>query len=181
MNMTGANVRHHLAILESNGLIELVGLRQPRRGRPENVYGLSRRIQGDGMDDLAGALLEVWLKDGTSDMRAAGLAALAGQLAGKTRPDEKTSLPLRLTRAVDQLNGMHYQARWEASADGARIILGRCPYAVIISAHPELCQMDAALLSQKTASSVDQTAKLQPSVSGYPFCTFRVTEKARPS
>ena len=175
MNMTGANVRHHLAILESNGLIELVGLRQPGRGRPENVYGLSRLIQGDGMDNLAVALLEVWFKDVPGDMRAAGLDALAGQLAGKTRPDEKTSLPLRLTRTVDQLNGMHYQARWEASADGARIILGRCPYAVIISAHPELCQMDAALLYKKTASSVNQTAKLQPSVSGYPFCIFRVT------
>jgi predicted ArsR family transcriptional regulator len=39
MGMSGANIRHHLAVLENNDLIEVVGMRQEGRGRPRQVYG----------------------------------------------------------------------------------------------------------------------------------------------
>ena len=89
--------------------------------------------------------------------------------------DPAIRLPGRLTQAVDRLNELHYQARWEAGPDGAHIILGHCPYAAIIAAYSELCRMDAYLLEQRCGSPVEQTARLQPSAKGYPFCIFRVT------
>jgi len=172
--MTGANVRHHLAVLESNDLIELVSQRREGRGRPVNVYGLSRRVLGDGLDGLAGAMVEVLLRDASEAVQEAGLRSVALRLGGKNIAGPNTRPPRRLNQAVDRLNELHYQARWEAGVDGARIILGHCPYAAIIAAYPELCRMDTYLLEQQTGSLVEQLVKLQPSAKGYPFCTFRV-------
>jgi len=175
LGMTGANVRHHLALLESNDLIELVTQRREGRGRPVNIYGLSRRVLGDGLDGLAGALFEGLLGDAPEAVQEARLRSVALRLGGGNNPDTATRLPRRLTQAVDRLNDLHYQARWEAGPEGARIILGHCPYAAIIAAHPELCRMDAYLLEQRSGSPVEQVAKLQPSAKGYPFCVFRVS------
>ena len=78
----------------------------------------------------------------------------------------------RLASTVERLNAMHYQARWEAGAEGPRIVLGHCPYAAIIEKHPELCQMDLALLSELLGGKLQQTAKLESGAGGLPFCTF---------
>jgi len=172
--MTGANVRHHLAVLESIDLIELITQRQEGRGRPVNVYGLSRRVLGDGLDGLAGAMFESLLRQAPETVQEAWLNSMALRLGGNDIPDRDTPLPRRLTLAVDRLNELHYQPRWEAGIDGARIILGHCPYAAIITAYPELCRMDAHLLEQRSGSSVEQVARLQRSANGYPFCIFRV-------
>jgi predicted ArsR family transcriptional regulator len=173
--MTGANVRHHLGMLESSEMIELVSQRREGRGRPAGVYGLSRRILGDGLDGLAGAMFDGLLRNGSEAVREAGLQSVAMRLGGNDRPGPEASALRRLTQAVDRLNELHYQARWEAGIEGARIILGHCPYAAIIATTPELCRMDAYLLEQRCGSTVEQTAKLQPSTKGYPFCVFRVT------
>ncbi len=173
LGMTGANIRHHLAILELNELIEYISLHQEGRGRPENIYGLSRKVLGDGLDELAGALLIVWLKNATETTLETSLRSVALQLGGDTQPD--ILLTRRLTRLVERLNELHYQARWEAGMNGPNIILGHCPYAAIVPSNPELCRMDTFLLEHWTCSPVKQTAMLKKNAKGYPFCTFRVT------
>jgi len=175
LTMTGANVRHHLGVLESSELIELVSQRREGRGRPVAVYGLSRRMLGDGLDGLAGALLEGLLRNASEAEQEVRLKSVALQLGGNNTPGPLPSALRQLTQAVDRLNELHYQARWEAGIDGAHIILGHCPYAAIIATYPELCRMDAYLLEQGSGSPVEQMAKLQPSAKGYPFCVFRVT------
>jgi predicted ArsR family transcriptional regulator len=170
MGKSGANIRHHLAMLESNDLIEIVGVRIEGRGRPRQVYGISRRVLGDGLDKLSGMLLDLWQSNLPDEKRETGLRFLAQRLAGET----DLSLPImkRLVRTVAGLNELRYQAHWEASAVGPRLILGHCPYAAIIADHPELCRMDAFLLEARLGSSVEQTAKLQMSEKGLPFCAF---------
>jgi predicted ArsR family transcriptional regulator len=66
------------------------------------------------------------------------------------------------------LNQLHYQARWEAGAEGPRIILGQCPYAAVIGNHPELCRMDMSLLEGMLDTQVEQRVKLGP------MCIFLV-------
>ena len=78
----------------------------------------------------------------------------------------------RLSSTIERLNEMHYQARWEAGAGGPRIVLGHCPYAAVIKNHPELCQMDAALLVILLSGEVSQTAKLETGAGGLPYCAF---------
>jgi len=172
--MTGANIRHHLAVLESNDLIEVIHQRREGRGRPRNVYGLSRRVLGDGLDDLAGALFDAWLKDATDAVREAGLRSIALRLVGENPPVSNVPIPRRLTLAIERLNELHYQARWEASPAGPRILLGHCPYAQIIDRYPELCRVDAHLLELRLALPARQTAKLERSATGLPQCAFIV-------
>jgi predicted ArsR family transcriptional regulator len=176
LGMTGANIRHHLAVLESNDLVEVVGRRQEGRGRPLGVYGLSRRMLGDGLDELAGVLLEVWLNGAKDEVRESGLRAVAQRLIVNNTPHQDISITQRVGQAVNRLNELHYQARWEASAAGPRLILGNCPFSAIIASHPELCQMDSYLLEAQLDLPVDQTEKLKRSTKGLPFCSFLVGE-----
>jgi predicted ArsR family transcriptional regulator len=170
LGMTGANIRHHLAVLESNDLIEVIGQRKEGRGRPMQVYGLSRRMMGDGLDKLAGALLDAWLRSDVAGQQEAGLRAVAVRLAGEIEID--TPVMKLLVQAIEKLNGLHYQAHWEAGSAGPRLILGHCPYAAIIADHSELCRMDSYFLEARLDSSVEQTAKLQLNDKGLPFCAF---------
>jgi predicted ArsR family transcriptional regulator len=175
LGMTGANIRHHLADLEANGLIEFISLRREERGRPINIYGLSRQMLGDGLADLNEAILHVWLKNAPEAVLEDGLKSVALHLGGKNLPVNGIMLTLRLARLIDRLNDLHYQARWEAGVTGPTIILGHCPYAVIIRSNPELCRMDEFFLEQWVGSPVEQTAQLHTSAKGNPICAFRVT------
>jgi predicted ArsR family transcriptional regulator len=172
--MTGANIRHHLAFLASNDAIELISRQREGRGRPENRYGLSQRVLGDGLDELANAMLEVWLRNTTEAALESGLRSVAKRLGGSVQPKPDSLPTQRLSRLVDRLNELHYQSRWEAGKNGPNIILGHCPYAAIIASNPELCRLDAILLEQWTDLPVEQTAKLQKSAKGYPYCAFQV-------
>jgi predicted ArsR family transcriptional regulator len=177
LGMTGANIRHHLTVLESNGLIESISHRQGGRGRPVKIYGLSRRVVGDGLEDLARTMLDVFVRSPTGEAPEASLRLIALHLAGESSPVPEHLLTRRLNQTVDRLNELHYQARWEAGVDGPHIILGKCPFSAIITDYPELCQVDAFLLEQRSGQPAEQTAKLQPSARGYPFCTFKISVK----
>lgn len=175
MQMTPANARHHLAHLEANGLIEVVNQRHAEgRGRPVRVYGLSRAARGDNLGHLAGAILDIWQADLPPEKRERMLRGIAHRLAasGQTGSPGAVSLTRRLAQAVDRLNELHYQARWEAGAAGPRIILGHCPYAGIVESHPELCRLDAFFLEECVGMSAQLTAKLEPGRQGLPFCLF---------
>jgi len=175
LGMSGANIRFHLSLLESNDLVEAVGIRKEGRGRPRQVFGLSRRVLGDGLDTLSGCLLSLWMEGTPDEKQEAGLKSLAIRLAGQIEP----GLPemKQVIATVARLNELHYQARWEAGASGARILLGHCPYAAIIAGHPELCRMDASILEERLGASVLQTAKLQISDKGLPYCAFQMVGK----
>ncbi|MBU2611558.1 MAG: ArsR family transcriptional regulator [Chloroflexi bacterium] len=175
MQMTPANARHHLAHLETNGLIEVVHRRHGEgRGRPVSIYGLSHAARGDNLEHLAGAMLDLWQADLSPEKRERLLRGIAHRLAasGRTASTGAVSLTRRLTRTVDRLNVLQYQARWEAGAAGPRIILGHCPYAGIVESHAELCQVDAFFLEECLGMSAQLTAKLEPGRQGLPFCSF---------
>ncbi len=171
---TGANIRYHLAELESNGLVETISQRQEERGRPVSIYGLSRWLQGNGLEELVKATLIVWQKKSSESTLDADLKDLALQLGGEPPKKHETLLPYRLGKLIDRLNELHYRARWEAGANGPHIILGYCPYAAIINTNPELCRMDAFLVEKWTGLRVNQTTRLQTGVKGYPTCAFQV-------
>jgi len=184
LEMTQANARHHLAHLEANGLIEVTGQRRGEgRGRPVQVYTLSRAARGDNLEHLAIALIAERLAELSSADREDALRGIARRLAmaDKSRgispaglPRQSISITRSLAMTVERLNELHYQARWEASAAGPRVVLGHCPYAGIVGAHPELCQMDAFILEERLTLLVQHVAKLQQSEKGLPFCKFLV-------
>jgi predicted ArsR family transcriptional regulator len=169
LHMTPANARHHLGILAADGRVEVASQRQGGKGRPEKVYRLAGTLAGDNLSALADALLTE--AGGTVEMEALG-KRIAGEKIESGQP-----LMRRLASVVERLNGMHYQARWEAGAEGPRVVLGHCPYAAVIGKHPELCHMDASLLENLLGGGVRQTAKLEIGAGGMPYCVFVLTQK----
>jgi len=161
--MSAATVRHHLRVLASDGRLELESARgRDGRGRPEKVYSIPRAAWGDNLSALAEALLT----EAGSSVRVDALAKrLTGESYFKSQPIAK-----RLTLVVEKINQMNYHAKWEAGAAGPRIIFGHCPYAAVVKNHPELCQMDIALLSSLLGRVVDSESKSETQRSG--ICPF---------
>ncbi len=172
LGLTGANIRHHLSIMEQEELITVVEQRTEGRGRPASVYGVSDKVSGSGYKELAQAMMEVWLDGLKGDEQEAALRSLAGKLAGEVDTRIHVAMPRRLALTVELLSKYNYRAHWEAGAKGPRIILAHCPYAEIIQRHPELCRMDVHLLESQLGLPVVQTAKLERSMSGLRLCMF---------
>lgn len=169
LHMTPANARHHLGILAGDRRVEVFSQRKGGKGRPEKVYRLAGTLVGDNLSTLADVLLTE--AGGKVEMEALG-KRIGGEVSVASQP-----LTRRLAFTVERLNGMNYQSRWEASAGGPRIVLGHCPYAAVIEKHPELCQMDAALLASLLGGEVRQTAKLEKGAGGLPYCAFVFAQK----
>lgn len=174
-SMTSANLRYHLRVLQQEGKIELIGQDFPDgRGRPTLRYIIAKQAQDHNLGDLASALFEQIIGKRASKQRNQRLTKIARRLAGT--PNQKgESITQRLAAAVERLNEMRYRAHWEAHTGGARLILGQCPYAQIIDAHPELCHMDAYMLEGMLAEKVTQTAKIDRRPQGPGACVFVVT------
>jgi predicted ArsR family transcriptional regulator len=163
LKMSAPNVRHHLGILVSDGRLEVASIHQRgERGRPEKMYSLSQAAFGDNLSALANALL-------TEAGSRLNVEALASRILDS---GQFANLPVakRLVLLVEKLDEMHYQARWEAGAEGPRVIFGRCPYAKVIDGHPELCKIDEALLERALGRPVAQLTKND--VSGRGLCPF---------
>ena len=163
LRLTEANVRHHLRHLAADGRVTELSARAEGRGRPEKVFALSAALAGDNLSGLAEALLTVQ----PSGWKIESLADLI--LDAK----QFSNLPLarRLALLVEKLNELHYQSRWEAGAEGPRVLLGRCPYAAVIEKHPELCRMDASMLGKALGREVNQLGRIEK---GLGVCVFVV-------
>ncbi len=162
LNMSAANARHHLSILLADESIQEIGqARRQRRGRPVKLYGLSEKLLGDNLALLLDALLTESLNSLVVAQRDAAIKALANTLWDRIgRAPSNVPMAKRLAHLVEKLNELHYQARWEAGAGGPRLLFGHCPYAAIIEQHPELCQMDAGILSSQLKMPSNQLAKI---------------------
>lgn len=162
LKMSAATVRHHLRVMVADGRLEMESVR-PRegRGRPEKVYSIPRKALGDNLSALSDVLL-------TEAGKSVRVDALAKRLAGES---DFASQPIakRLNSVVEKLNQMNYHARWEAGAEGPRVIFGHCPYAAIVDQHPVLCEMDASLVSQLAARPVTSEIKSETQKSICPF------------
>ncbi len=173
LQVTAANIRHHLAILLEQGLVEVEGQATPRqRGHPTRVFRLTHQAMAHNFEALAGALLQTLLADRSAEEQQQQMSQVAAQLLPSTEPPRNKRRRLEL--AVETLNRFHYKARWEAAATGPQVILAHCPYLSLLPQHPELCQMDAALISQLTLSEVRQIARQKPDRQAFSYCLFTV-------
>lgn len=168
LNSTPANIRHHLKRLAQDGLIHTIGSRPAHgRGRPSKVYALTSK--GNGLPNLLSKVFPLFLADNPSD----NLHQLAAQLAD-TNDQTQAPIAQRLFLAMKRLNKLHYQAHWEAHADGPLITLGHCPYLQVIDHNPQLCQMDEALINILINLPASLIEKQSPNALGLPVCVFRI-------
>jgi predicted ArsR family transcriptional regulator len=153
LQMSAATVRHHLRVMVADGRLEMAFVRgRDGRGRPEKVFSLPRAALGDNLPALADALI---LESGSGFAPRALAKRLAGEAGFASQPMAK-----RLNLVVEKMSQMNYHARWEAGAEGPRLIFGHCPYAAIIAKHPELCKMDESLLEELMGRPATQISKI---------------------
>lgn len=163
LKMSAPNVRHHLSVLSSDGRVDFVSVNsRGGRGRPEKMFSLSQASLGDNLAVLVDALLK-------EKINPEKIGRQIAQSHGLTVPINHP-MAKKLALLVDKLNEMHYQAHWEAGAEGPRVIIGRCPYSEVIATHPELCKMDAALLEVALGRPIAQLQKNETGARG--LCPF---------
>jgi predicted ArsR family transcriptional regulator len=179
LHFTQANIRHHIKQLVEEGLVVEVGKRPADgRGRPFSLFSLSEHITSHNLDNLASAALETIFSDSQDpegdDLHIQKLAAILAkkELVTGGSPSK------RLLHAVQRLNEMNYQARWEAHDEGPRVIFNHCPYASILNDHPELCRMDVHLLQEMMGVAATLKTRFEPGPTGLPMCVF-ILEKTR--
>lgn len=173
LQMTSANIRHHLGVLVEQGAVEVVARRLPQgRGRPASLYALSSQAHRHNLEALASALLGILLNHLPPESQKTALREIATRLVGSETHTSTTSLTQRLTQAVRHLDRMGYKARWEAHSQAPWLVLGHCPYAAILPDHPELCRLDAALLESLIGHPVELERKQAVDSRGARYCLF---------
>jgi predicted ArsR family transcriptional regulator len=162
LKMTTPNVRHHLKVLQSDGLVRVSGkTSKSGKGRPVQLYNLADELRGNNLSALASVVLHIWQRNQTAAGQAERMRELGRTMKetlGEISLGEPTARQLALL--VSKLNEHFYHAHWEAGAEGPRIVFERCPYAAIIREHPELCMMDRAILESSARVQASQHAKI---------------------
>lgn len=174
LQMTVANIRHHINRLEEDGFIEIVDrTRLEGRGRPTLLYGLTIQASKTDLRQLTSALWTELLGDSSPDEASRKLQKLAIKI---TAVDGSAggSLTQRLYQAVRRLRGLSYDARWEAHAQSPLIILQRCPYAAIQMDLPEICTLDREIIAHLIGQPIEQISTRNNPSRAQPNCVFRV-------
>ncbi len=166
LHLTKAGIRYHLnQLLAQQVITKVPSLLPVQKGRPTQLFRLSPNFHQHNLANLAGALLTI-----SADIQDETLHKLAELFIAEIPTARQRTA--QLNRLIAFLNHRGYQARWEAYANGPRILFRNCPYAEIISSHPELCKMDTAVISAYLKLSFQQTARIDQVYAKIPACIF---------
>jgi len=172
LNLTTADVRHHLSQLRKQGSISPSGYRLThQRGRPARLFTISASVSRNNLDILTQALLAEISSNCSTDDYLLTLKRLAHRFAPANN-DNAVNLTRRVYFTIDHLNKLNYDASWEAHSRSPKLILGHCPYTTILDQHPEMCQMDFYLLENLLGQPLDQIEKLSITARDLPYCVF---------
>ena len=176
LQVTPADVRHHISALLDDGSIQIIGEREPQGpGRPARLFSLSNKQKSDNLLLLLETLLIEMSSEKLSNESTNRFRSIANRLMATSHIPE--NLTQRLYLAIKRLNELNYHARWEAQKENPKIILGNCPYSAIIHNRPEICFIDKFLIEGLLSTRVDQETKLLRDNRGYATCVFNIGRK----
>lgn len=179
LKMAQVSVRHHLDILMGEDLVAPAGTRrQNGAGRPSLVYVLTPnaiKIFPQRHDALAGAVLTE-LK---ATLPADQVHQLLYRIGEKTAQEAPPSPPdqtieKRLDQVTRFLCEKGYEAHWEARDDHYEIHTCNCPYAGVSEAHPELCQMDHAMMRHLLPGAIRLQSR---AANGMSHCIYLIPDE----
>ncbi len=182
LKTTAANARHHLSILEKEGVVQAIQTGSSgKRGRPSQLYRRTNAVSANAYDMLASSLLTLSLKQIAGDDPSLlddfidRLTEIVFQrMSERIQPANRLNLTNRLQTGVQELSKLHYNPRWEARLKGPRVILGHCPFAAIVADYPQLCVFDRHLIQRIINQPVELISKLEPAGPGLRQCVFAV-------
>jgi predicted ArsR family transcriptional regulator len=167
-------IRQQLVILERDGL---VAGKSVRRGKTKPTHEYSLTPQADryfpqAYDRMLGAVLrEVRLNGGDAGV-AQIFDGIAKRVVGKMQPGlEGKSTLERLEAIADNIRGSGVAVEVEEH-DGTIVLREHnCPYANVVSEHPECCTVIHTMLDEVVSPEVKQTESL---ATGGAECRFEV-------
>jgi DeoR family suf operon transcriptional repressor len=149
-NITAVTVRHHLNLLQRDGLItEPKLLHRNVPGRPQYIYALTEKGENrfpNNYKNLAKALLHRIETTLPAEEINVIMEGVASDLAENVQVAEK-ALEIRLDAAVNYLNEHGYDANISTTEGGYLIQTQTCPYSDIKTDSQNLCNMDLRLLA----------------------------------
>lgn len=170
LEMTPANIRYHLAILEEGGLVQVSGQRTAgSAGRPILLYNLTSQTLGENLMPLLGALLETL---GEGDEYQLMLENITSHFLEDFQAGTGNRIS-SFNQAVAFLNEHHYRASWKATPDGPQIELRHCPYRDLALTHSQLCQIDQEIVSSIFNTKLVLTQKRDFGRNPFSSCIFK--------
>lgn len=179
LRLTDNAVRAHLATLERDGLVRQQGVRRGGgSGKPAYAYELTPeadQLFPKPYATVLGELLGALESQLAPERSAALLRDVGRRLAADVPPPAASeSAPrARLDAAVAALNQLGGLAETE-DRDGALSVRGySCPLAAVVPAHPEVCRLAEAFVSDVSGLPVRECCDHDQSP---PHCRFELAE-----
>lgn len=174
LHTTPANIRYHLDLLLVEAAIEPMppDPSQSRPGRPAARFRLSQKSKPNDLAQFSQEILTLFLSGMLPDDQTEKLDLIASERVKQVHLDGSSTQ--QLNQALDFLNQHAYQARWEARRLGPEIRFGNCPFHAILSAHPELCEVDRRMLEVLLPARVILQEHIQVDVPTPHACLFRL-------
>lgn len=159
LGMAQVSVRHHIDILIGENLVQTIGVRRRNGvGRPSLVYGLTAGAAAlfpQRNAQLASSVLSELKAIMPAEAVSGILARVADHmLRGAPAGDPDQPMEERLSEVVRYLTDKGFGATWEAENGRYVIHTSNCPYRGVAEQHPELCEMDHALIRRLVPGAV---------------------------
>jgi predicted ArsR family transcriptional regulator len=176
VDLTSVTVRHHLDILRSDEIVAEPAIRhRTARGRPQYSYTLTDKASQyfpKNYEALASKVLAEIKATSTTQTVNVIFEGVANRFAAEALPlIPGEPVTDRLDRAVAFLNSRGYVARWESAPEGYHLQTCNCPYEALTPEHPELCEMDRALVGSLLGTTPECLARV---AEGSPNCIFLI-------
>ncbi len=148
--------RYHLRLLEGEGLVAREAVEHRGTvGRPELLYALAevgRERLPKQYDTLAGQLLDE-VAESIGQAKTRSLLQRIGRQMAESAPETRSGRPTRsgiqarLNRAARFLAKCGYVAQVTSNRQVFALSVLSCPYRRVALAHPEVCEIDVAMLN----------------------------------
>ena len=175
MDLTDNAIRAHLLALDRDGLVRQVGTTKGFR-KPHTVYSLTddaRHLFPKAYDSILNKLISV-LKRRLSPkvvievMRDVGRDVASADMTSRGGP-----LRDRLNNALVALEGLGGSARIVEQSDQFSIESDSCPFADVVSEHPEVCKATEAAVQEIVGEKVTERCDRN----GLPKCRFSIESR----
>lgn len=175
VQITPIAVRHHLTTLQAEGMVEV---REERHGvgRPRQIYKLTSMAMDRNSTryyQFTNLLLDQLKEHLSPEMVNNLLLDVASSMVGDWKKElDSLPLPQRLDRLVQLLTQEGFVARVESAGPGRYCLTElACPYSRISLSHPEVCALDASMISRALGTPVERTSCIR---SGSDSCTYSI-------
>jgi len=172
MSLSPATVRHHVTILQRDGLVNAERVRQSV-GRPRLVYSLSsvgRETFPKKYDEFSTMMLTELSKMYGRDVINTLMQRIAEQKVADLNVDIVPLDPVERLQLLNQMfSGEGYIS--ELTVEGNQAVLRQhtCPFQSIVKVHPEVCLLNNYIINGITDSAYVQGACI---MKGDAFCSY---------